>query len=399
MTEYYHRLPLCGSSRAISLILKQCTTVETLSVLSPHPNVRRRMNDEEMVATFQKMGELPSMTRLELRYDPNYTSFYLPAAALTAVLRAAKHLTYLMLGGVWMSGNEAEIKALAEAFREHEFLNRIYFTNCRPTVGSAALWPILEALASNPNVQHVCLGYLSWLVNSPFHLCDKGSTWQSLRLIGTGIVRPDSFKRISQALETNHHLTEVLRISECPLPAGSGSALAKLLSTNKSLTDIYFEFMTPQELFPICRALYAKNRSLKRVHLLVYQPGSPKHQALLADVFARTLSRNDNIEHLTLHSPYSFITNLTLEYFLRLNRAGRRQLLQNSSSRSPASWVNALIANRNDLHVIHYILSLNPSLCQLTPGSSCKTKRRRKRRSDVILGDGKGPKQKKTTTK
>lgn len=50
-----------------------------------------------------------------------------------------------------------------------------------------------------------------------------------------------------------------------------------------------------------------------------------------------------------------------IRVFLRLNHAGRQKLLEQRGTK--ADWINAILAVKDSLHAIHYLISTNPSLC------------------------------------
>ena len=58
-----------------------------------------------------------------------------------------------------------------------------------------------------------------------------------------------------------------------------------------------------------------------------------------------------------------------VRFFLKLNHAGRRELLEpNEASRN--EWVETLIGHQDDLDVLFYFLSMNPSLTECHVGQA-----------------------------
>ena len=57
-------------------------------------------------------------------------------------------------------------------------------------------------------------------------------------------------------------------------------------------------------------------------------------------------------------------TNPEIDFYLRLNRAGRHHLLQCLEEKS--SWTNALVKHKDDTDVCFYFLSLNPNIITTT---------------------------------
>ena len=53
-----------------------------------------------------------------------------------------------------------------------------------------------------------------------------------------------------------------------------------------------------------------------------------------------------------------------LEFYLHLNRIGRRKLLTARNNTTQRDWIDMLVDHRDDISVIFYFLMLNPPLCQ-----------------------------------
>jgi len=71
--------------------------------------------------------------------------------------------------------------------------------------------------------------------------------------------------------------------------------------------------------------------------------------------YLETQSRSD-----TFSAP-SQICRRKMDYYLKLNRAGRGELLVTDGSR--IGWTQFLIRGRDDLDLLYYTLLMNPSLC------------------------------------
>ena len=51
-----------------------------------------------------------------------------------------------------------------------------------------------------------------------------------------------------------------------------------------------------------------------------------------------------------------------IDFYLRLNRdVGRQRLMEGARDEE---WINAIVNNRNDARMVHYLLSKKPSLCR-----------------------------------
>lgn len=79
--------------------------------------------------------------------------------------------------------------------------------------------------------------------------------------------------------------------------------------------------------------------------------------------------RNYTLRSITFDLPLcSKVRNLQteemLEYYLCLNRFGRKTFLENLTSTDKEQWVSALICARESLDALHYFLSLNPTMIE-----------------------------------
>jgi hypothetical protein len=80
--------------------------------------------------------------------------------------------------------------------------------------------------------------------------------------------------------------------------------------------------------------------------------------------------------------PYASGAIREMTLYLRLNKAGRRRLLQDDNS-TPREWVNTMISLKDDLNCIYYLLSRKPTLLnrilekqELERGTKGHTKKR-----------------------
>lgn len=109
----------------------------------------------------------------------------------------------------------------------------------------------------------------------------------------------------------------------------------------------------------IVRAL-TENRRLKS---LTVSPGGldSAHRAFASLVTEKNLT----LEHLSYYSTYDGAdekVNEEIEYYLKLNRLGRKDVLGNPDA-TRAQWVEKLIALNGDVGALFYFLSMNPALC------------------------------------
>jgi len=116
-----------------------------------------------------------------------------------------------------------------------------------------------------------------------------------------------------------------------------------------------------------------KNTSLEHVHMNFYHISRGKvHDALLESV-SSLLETNFVLQHLSLRGEHNFVDlGETIDFRLRLNQAGRYRLLLGDEQGRTAGdgvvapkieWVQMILSHQQDLSIVFYLLSMNPSLC------------------------------------
>ena len=131
------------------------------------------------------------------------------------------------------------------------------------------------------------------------------------------------------------------------LLANEESALKELILTNNHHSDIGIDAMT---------SVLLLNRSLERLELY-------NHHRVGAATCERILERVDKnhmIKYLTANVQYSYRTEL--DFFLLLNRAGRKVLLDPDVI--PEEAVDVLAAANGNISVLMHFLRENPSICK-----------------------------------
>lgn len=339
----------------------------TVRVFSNTFNAPKRMGDEEVVTVFQVLGSLPHLERLELnRSNFRCNTLVLPALALARALQRARCLKDLLLAGIRLSGSSAEMMILAEAVLHHSSLKRLFINDCHPTHGSATLAPFLHAATTNPRLETLTVSHTTWAGHALYPVNHEVSCLKSLRLSGALCLDPTECLHLIESLQFSKTLKE-LRISDCALSPGIGTAVANLIARNQVLEEVVLELTMLIDSLPIAQALVS-NTNLKRLELLVHCPESSAFQCFSTSLFADAMSINCYMHYFCLRSSLRSLSNPRLDFFLRLNRCGKRHLLEHPKRPlATEDWVDAIAANSTDVSILYYILLLNPALCQGNP--------------------------------
>ena len=166
-----------------------------------------------------------------------------------------------------------------------------------------------------------------------------------------------------------------------------GCHLGNAFRMNNTLQNVELNVFGNYENVEVNAASIAKavgvNTTLRRLcltfHIPLHQPGDDvatsegefeRLSCAFSEPFAKVMPNNFALGVLLVgpvHRRVQFDDDV--RYFLKLNHAGRRELLEpNEASRN--EWVETLIGNQDDLDVLFYFLSMNPSLTDCNHGQS-----------------------------
>lgn len=358
-------------------ILQLGTGLRRRGVLTGEHRRMRTMTNEEMVDVFSiLLQQFPSLERLRIRFRG--TSF--PIQALSKTLGHAKKLSLIRIFDVKFNVNNTnELLGVAKLLRTHDSLKRVYLDLCQVGEESThfSLAPIICALAENQNVEEIALSNTRispendvdtrlWLEK----LC-QSSSLKSLKLEMLEELKNEHVICLAQTCDANSSSGLLdLSIESCNVQQSACGALADMIKTNSKLQR--FELVLYQnnkksnadsEEIPkeidwndtgMADALL-HNVSLKFFRIFaenISLHGYP-------DAFARVLQSNVQLEYLVLG--WDGEKPLEIEFYLMLNRHGRKKLTEKASKKV---WVDFLIQHSDDLGVIQYVLKRNPSLAQ-----------------------------------
>ena len=352
-----------------------------------------RIPEDSVVAIFQALGGLTNMSRLEVSGDGRFGGLYLPARAMTAALQQQKPqmeggnqqsqqscLQSLRLGNVILTSNRRHnsdiptssnrsMEELAAALQNLPSLTSIDLVRCRAefntggdNYGEISLEPLVQAVASIPTMEQAMLcetiisssrtgNYLAALCKSP---SIQKLWWKTMPDMNDTHIT----SMVEQLLNNTHStkLTE-LTIRSHGLGQQAGQAIADLLVHNTTLEVIHLDLDRAEYGLGIAQALLT-NTSLKCLDVWAWGGDISPHSRAITKVFTHMLLSNRVLQFLTFQG--LDWTNPEIDFYLRLNRAGRQCLLEHFDKKS--NWTRALVKHKDDLDVCFYFLSLNPNI-------------------------------------
>jgi len=255
------------------------------------------------------------------------------------------------------------------------------------------------------------------LSDSSSHLYVYGATLS--RIIHVNKLSELHLSSLSLSLEDCtslvEHLTsrtctlEGLKIDDCKFATEGGQQIASAFSQNKSLTNLSLAgFQDEAFRSPLLSSLPA-NTSIESLRISTGMLMFPGKETFIVDLFSNLCRHNETIKKLDIFDLFlsSYLAtgerkdelenavkqNYTLESItigvvgsrspfqpiLRLNRAGRRYLIDDASSRSRCIAVLAKV--KHDLDCLYFHMRENPILC-MNGGSTGEPTSEKKRKAD-----------------
>ena len=347
-----------GEIEALSLLQDQqdaeFVSVETKLQMAPQ---------DDLVAIFRALSGFSCMKQCFVKKIVS-----LPARALAAIISRQSLLQFLYLQNVSLSGEQEDFDSLAQAFRHHTGLRKIRLYMFRPSIStSTCLDSVVSAIAAIPCLEEVSLIHSKLIVadaeeQKPWDgkclldLC-KARNLKMLTLTFSTELNDNHIGDISKALQTNKSIKNV-SIRSNNLGKDAGVAVGRLLKSNSKLERLRLQLSQDDHAVPIVEALH-ENTNLQRLGLVLPRRENDKRLHLtdkLADMLRKS---NYNLVQMDLVG----LTNNVEEilFFLKVNQAGRKRLLSQGAARD--QWVQTLISHNDDLSVMFYFLSKNPTLC------------------------------------
>jgi hypothetical protein len=192
-----------------------------------------------------------------------------------------------------------------------------------------------------------------WAGTSLTALCQSPSL-RVLTLRDMPEIRDYHVELMAQSLRSNDTLRE-LTVCSAHLGEKSGRAIGQVLRVNRRLQKLEIQLNSGEHAIPITKVLEL-NSSLKRLDLFFNGCISPR----IREAFTEMLRCNYRLLDLN-GSVWRGQCNSEIDFYLRLNRAGRGDLLTEHATRE--RWVDTMIEQRDDLSIVYSLLLMNPSIC------------------------------------
>ena len=323
------------------------------------------VTDEGLTVIFEALGELQNLEKLKVDFVGR--PLRLPVSALKLVLQRAPQLTSLVLEEVRLAGDLNEMDGLAQSLRNHPSLKQVHLHGCVPAEGSeSTLDPLVTALANVGTLEEVLLRNTritsrngdtttenDWSGTSLTHLCQSTSL-RVLTLRDMAEIHDRHVELMAPPLIANNTLRE-LTVCSTNLGKRSGKAMGQVLRANRHMQKLEIQLDSGEHAIPITEILQ-NNSTLKRLDLFFNGTISPR----IREAFTEMLRRNYVLLDLN-GSVWRGQSNLEIDFYLRLNRAGRGNLLTEHATRH--QWLDTLISQKDDLSIVFSLLLMNPSLC------------------------------------
>ncbi|CAB9500681.1 NLR family, CARD domain containing 3 [Seminavis robusta] len=192
-----------------------------------------------------------------------------------------------------------------------------------------------------------------WNGSSLCALCQSPSL-RVLTLRDMSEIRDQHLELMADSLRSNDSLRE-LTVCSIHLGERAGRAMGQVLQVNRRLQKLEIQLHSGEHAIPITEVLQV-NSSLKRLDLFFNGCISPR----IREAFTQMLRCNYRLLDLN-GSVWRGQSNSEIDFYLRLNRAGRGDLLTEHATR--AHWVDTMIEQRDDLSIVFSLLLMNPSVC------------------------------------
>jgi hypothetical protein len=318
-----------------------------------HSNNEISMEDEMEI--FEAIATLPNLTWLDVVEVDDGGS--LPVLGLAAALRLAKNLRILRLDSVLVSGRDEDFAHLVQALKNHPSISEVHLIGCLPARETETIQDLADALAGLKSLRVIEIVETrfspcgAWTGRSLATLCESPFL-KALRVRGVRFLRDPHVILLAQKLEKNSALEELSLLCDIGKPALT--AICRMLCVNTTLQELCLNrIIHGEQAYELAQALEI-NSTLRGLHLYF-------RHCVVKDIrscFHRLMERNYTLEKVAGGWACS-----NIEFFLKLNRAGRGSLLGESNKASPAEWVNVLATQQDCVSSLFYLLSQNPTLC------------------------------------
>lgn len=333
------------------------------------PLVERRL--------YEELGAHPLV---ELRIY--YSAYLLSSESLAeTVQQTATSLKSLRLCSVILQ--EDENWRLRTALQQHKTLEQVEFTRVA-FEGGRSLEPLVRVLSTCPKLQKLHLDALGTEETDARRykyafqdLLSLSPSLEEFSLRRFPRLEDASIAAMFQALKSNTTLQQFSVVSfarHTRLEKSGVQAASEMLRVNTALRGLQISVgHTPLQ--PLVDALQL-NRTLKSLKIYV---GTREPVAKeVSQSFLDMLETNYSLEELELYTIPCH--DARIKFLLKLNVAGRGRLIENNTA-TAKDWVDSIVKHSQDESVVFYLMSKNPSLCQLARTTNNERKSRPRKRA------------------
>jgi hypothetical protein len=311
---------------------------------------------EDDLKSLECVAQMENLTRLDL---VDFEGDNLSARGLAIVMIHARKLQALRLDKVRIVGSDKDFAESVNELRRHSALTELCLVGCLPSKETTMIQAWAEALSSLKTLQVVEIvetrfsPYESWTGTALATLCQSASL-TTLHIRGLRFLRDDHIVLMARTLQKQQGVLKELSLLS-DIGEDAVRAICNMLRVNQSLQILSLNrIMDGEQASEIAEAL-AENSTLREIRL--YFLYCVVHKLRVS--FLELVKQNCTLEKVDGGWACS-----NIEFFLKLNRAGRKRLMHGSSS--PWDWVEVLASQHDDLDALYYLLSQNPTLCCVT---------------------------------
>jgi hypothetical protein len=333
-------------------------------------------DDDDLLKSLEHVAKMENLTRLDLGdFEGNNNN--VPVKGLTLVMMHAHKLETLRLDTVRMVGSDEDFGKFLKALSRHSALTQLHLVGClfskeNPTM-IQALAETLSSLKTLRVVGIVETRYSPceyWTEKALTALLSQSSSLTALHIRAFQFLRDDHIVGMAQTLQRkkNNGVSCCCCLQELTLLSDIGDdavlAICDMLRINQSLQILSLNriIMNGEQGSELIADALAENSTLREIRLYFLYCVVHKLRASFLDLLVRK-------SNCTLEKIQGGWACSNMEFFLKLNRAGRKRLIGNKdydgSSSSHWDWVEVMASLQDDLDALFYLLSQNPTLCCL----------------------------------
>jgi len=402
-----------GLASRILIELKSDTNLEQLqTALASNVSVKHadlffaksleEKTQQECLALIQTVSSRPNLQRISLTSE-EFSSYSLPITMLSELLTLSATITAIQLGTIALSGTVHDFATLAESFRNQPTLKELRaccWLSEETRMNGMTLDPLVQAMATSRSLESIYF--------HPTFLLSSGGSTEVLSSATLGMLCTCPNLRVLNIGNCNLNDDHVTAMAITTLAAQHDSVLTELHLTtglaergSRALADCLRANTTKLTALSIFNTTVDDTDGTSDDSEVDSNNGGGDDAEDYHAHMARALQVNQSLQHFVLHgrkltmgSQKAFVEmmrkNCTLErislveleddiqaemdMFTRLNRCGRKRLLQQLNNETPErrlDWIDTMSLVSNELDCLFYLLSIKPSLCELpTPSGS-----------------------------